>query len=110
MKKSTNAILLSAFAFPGTGHLYLKKTKTGLTLIAITIIALIYTTMDITDRASRVVEQIQSGYTPVDTDSTMKLVEQQPGGEWVGVASFVIVGCWVIGIVGCYLAGKKTSN
>lgn len=110
MKKPVNAILLSALVFPGAGHVYLKKTKTGLTLISLTLLSLIYIIADIMDRAFDVVEQIQMGNVPPDTATITAMVEQQPGGEWLGMASYTIVICWLFGIVGCYLLGKKLAD
>lgn len=109
MKKSTNALILSALVFPGAGHLYLKKIKTGLTLICITLIALIYIISDIMDRTFSVVEQVQSGTVAVDMGSIRALIEQQPAGEWVGMASYIIVGCWLVGMIDCYRRRKAAS-
>ena len=106
-KKSTNALLLSALVFPGAGHVYLKKIKTGLTLIGLTLAALIYIFLDIMDRAFKVVDQIQMGTVPPDTTSIRTMLEQQPGGQWLGMATYIIMGCWLIGIIGCYLHSKK---
>ena len=110
MKKHTNAILLSALVFPGAGHVYLKKTKTGLTLISLTLVSLIYIIADIMRRAFNVVEQIQLGYVAPDTDSIRAMIEQQSSGEWIGVASYTIAGCWLIGVFGCYLLSKKIEE
>ena len=111
MKKSTRAILLSALVFPGAGHIYLKRTKTGLTLIGLTLIALIYIISDIIQRAFAVVEQIiQMGISSSDTATITRLIEQQPGGEWFGLATYGLVGCWVYGVVGCYLLSKKLKE
>ena len=106
-KKSTNAFLLSTLVFPGAGHIYLKKIKTGLTLMGLTLVALIYIISDIMGRAFKVVEQIQMGTVPPDTASIRTMIDQQPGGQWLGIATYTIVGCWLIGIIGCYLYSKK---
>ena len=107
MKKATNAIILSAVVFPGAGHVYLKKIKTGITLIGISLVALIYIIADIMQRAFNVVEQIQMGTVPADTASITAMIEQQPGGEWMGMASYAIVVCWLIGVVDCYMRSKQ---
>ena len=99
-KKVTNAILLSALVFPGAGHVYLKKTKTGLVLIVITLVSLIYVISDIMRRAFSVLEKIQLGTAPPDTSIIVSLIEQQPAGELLGMATYVIVACWLIGVIG----------
>ena len=108
-KKSTNALLLSALVFPGAGHIYLKKIKTGVTLIGLTLVALIYIISDIMGQAFNVVEQIQLGTIMPDTTSIRTMIEQQPGGKWIGIASYLIVACWLIGVIGCYLDNKKAK-
>ena len=108
-KKYKNALLLSALVFPGSGHIYLKKIKTGLTLVGFTLVALIYIISDIMGRAFNVVEQIQIGTVPPDTASIRTMIEQQPGGQWLGMATYIIVVCWLIGIIGCYLHSKKDN-
>ena len=107
MKKSTNSILLSALVFPGAGHIYLKRIKTGLTLLTLSLAAFIYIISDIMRRAFSVVEKIQLGIVPPDTTNIMAMVEQQPSGEFIGLAIYGLVTCWFIGITGCYLLTKK---
>lgn len=110
MKKSNTAIILSAVVFPGAGHIFLKKYRTGLLLVGISLGALIYIMSDIMDRAFNVVEQIQNGSVPPDTTTITAMIEQQPGGEWVGMATFAIVVCWLIGVIDCYRQSKLETN
>lgn len=110
MKKPVTALLLSALVLPGAGHLYLKRIKTGITLIGLTLISLIYIIADIMSRTFAVIEQIQLGAVPTNTASITAMVEQQPAGDWMGIASYTILGCWLLGIIGSYLAGKKLND
>ncbi|MEJ2143201.1 MAG: hypothetical protein P8Y24_12760, partial [Gammaproteobacteria bacterium] len=106
MKKSNTAIILSAFVFPGAGHVYIKKIKTGLTLIGISLIAFGYIISDVIERAFAVVEQIQLGNVAPDVGTITALIEQQTGGSMVSMASYAIGICWLFGIVDCYRLSK----
>jgi hypothetical protein len=66
-------------------------------------VALFYIISDIMGRAFYVVEKIQIGTVAPDTASIRAMIEQQPAGEWMGLASYTIVICWLVGIIGCYM-------
>lgn len=110
MKKSSTALLLSAVIFPGAGHLYLKKIKTGLALISISLIAIVYIISDIMRRAYNVVEQIQAGTVSPGIETITTLVTQQVGGSWVDIASYTLLACWLFGIVSCYQYSKAKTE
>lgn len=107
MKKTNTAIILSAVVFPGAGHLYLGKFKTGIILAGISLVSLIYIVSDIVDRAFEVVGKIQNGTVPPDIETINAMIAQQAGGELVNVAGYAILVCWLVGIYGCYQYSKK---
>jgi len=51
MSKTTKAVLLSVFVFPGAGHFFLKKPIHGLILISISLVALVIVINDIMSKA-----------------------------------------------------------
>ena len=109
MSRSTNAVLLSALVLPGAGHLYLKHYLRGTTLIVSSLACLGVLTERAVQQASIVLEKLASEGDAVDPDQLADLVAQasnSPGSLVVTVASLVLAGCWVIGIVDAYRLGK----
>jgi hypothetical protein len=109
VKKSTKAALLSAFVFPGVGHLYLKKFKAGLLLAGVSVAAIYYLIAKAAESAFEISEKIQSGAVPLDAEAINKLVSQQSGGadaQMMNMATIAFFICWVIGIVDSYRVGR----
>lgn len=108
MKKATKAALLSALVFPGVGHFYLKRWLTGALLAGVAAYA-VYTIASVMLRVTRnVAAEVESGAVSADLGTLTQLVTQQLSGteQATNSASTVLVGCWVIGIVGAYLQGR----
>ena len=113
MKKSTKAALLSALVFPGVGHLYLKKYKSGLLLAGASFAAIYYLVGKAAERAVEISEKIQSGAVPLDAEAINELVSQQSGGadaQMMNMATIAFAICWVIGIVDAYRAGRAQQK
>lgn len=113
MSRSTTAVLLSALVLPGAGHLYLKHYPRGIALIAISL-ACLWIFMDrAMQQASIVLDQVASEVGAVDVGQLSDLVTQTsngPGSLVVTVASLVLAGCWVIGIVDAYRIARNQRN
>jgi TM2 domain-containing membrane protein YozV len=108
MKKATKAALLSGLVFPGLGHLYLKRWLTGALLAGVAAYA-VYTIASVVLRVTRdVTRQIESGAVPADIETLTQLVAQQLSGseQATSFASTVLMGCWVVGLVGAYFQGR----
>jgi hypothetical protein len=109
MKKSTKAILLSAFVFPGVGHLYLKKYVPGSILAGISLTGIYYLVTTTVERAWQIAEKIQSGAVQLDATTVTELVSQQSAGadsQLVNIATLAVIICWGIGIIDSYRAGR----
>ena len=109
MKESSKAVLLSAFLFPGTGHLYLKKYLPGSILAGVTLVGVYYLVTITVERAWEIAEKIQSGDVPLDATAITELVSQQSSGAdspLINIATLAIIICWVIGIIDSYRAGS----
>jgi hypothetical protein len=113
MSRSTTAVLLSALVLPGAGHLYLKHYPRGIALIAISL-ACLWIFMDrAMQQASIVLDQVASEVGAVDVGQLSNLVTQTSNGPdslVVTVASLVLAGCWVIGIVDAYRIARNQQN
>lgn len=116
MKKTTNAILLSALVFPGAGHVYLKRYVSALLLGGISFVAVYYLTVKIVEHAMQVVEKVQSGGVPADISVISDLVTRQlagTAGQQLDLATYTIIICWLIGVLDTYRisrAQEKPTN
>ncbi|MFZ0468418.1 MAG: hypothetical protein WAL92_05815 [Thiogranum sp.] len=109
MKKSTKAALLSAFVFPGVGHVYLKKYTAGVSLAGVSFAAIYYLVAKSVETALEITGKIQSGDVPLDIGAITELVSQQSSGtdaQMLNIATTALVICWLIGIVDSYRAGR----
>jgi hypothetical protein len=109
MKKSTKAVLLSAFVFPGTGHLLLRKFIPGAILIGASLASAYYITSKTVEESLQIVEQIQNGDVPPDMTSIEELVSKQSAGAdayLLDIATYLFLICWLFGIVDSYRAGR----
>mgnify|MGYP001824593268 CR=1 FL=1 len=109
MKKSAKASLLSAFVFPGAGHLYLKKYIPGVTLIGVSLVSIYYLIATSVESALEIAEKIQSGEVQLDTTTITELVSKQTAGtesQLINIATSAIIICWVVGIIDSYRVGR----
>jgi hypothetical protein len=113
MRKSIKAALLSAMVFPGIGHFSLKKPAHGAVLSGVSIVCLYFILATVVDMAQQLSVRIQSGDIPLDTTiiSTM-LYDQLAGndGQGINIASFLLVICWLVGIVDSFRIGLLRGN
>ncbi len=112
MKRATKAFLLSALVFPGTGHLYLKKTRSGVALIVASCIAFYYLMVDLYRQAILLSEQIVSGAVPADIASVSALVTQHYSGSdgQLHIALLILLALWIIGMLDCYRLGRADAS
>jgi len=113
MKKSTKAALLSAFIFPGAGHLYLRRYVPGGILVGVSLVGIYYLVTNIVERAWEIAEKIQSGAVQLDTTTITELVSQQSAGtdsQLVNIATLAIIICWGIGIIDSYRVGRARDK
>ena len=108
MKRSSKAALLSAFVFPGAGHLYLKRYLSGAFLSAGAASALYILVSDVVRRAYEIVTKIQTGEAPPDLEAIIGLVSEQSHvteSSALSIAGLVLIGLWLIGVVDSYWRG-----
>ncbi len=110
MKKSMKAALLSAFVFPGVGHMYLKKYISGVILISASFIGIYLMISKTIESALQIVAQIQNGSVEPDIAAIIELVSKLPietgsGAHLIDIASAIFVICWIIGIIDSYRVG-----
>jgi hypothetical protein len=116
MQKSATSALLSAFVFPGIGHLYLRSYARGLILLAICTAALI----DFIQRAWREAELISAQVNAeisetgaIDLESlvahataAVDHIDNKP----FTVSGCVLIACWLFSIFDSYRIGKNVPS
>jgi hypothetical protein len=109
MKKSSVAVLLSAFVFPGAGHLYLKRYGIGVALATASLAATAYLFSKVMAMALKISEGIQSGAVPLDVEVVTRMLSEQPGGTDGRPMNFAVAAfamCWLVGVVDAYRLGR----
>jgi len=102
------AALLSAFVFPGVGHIFLKKYISGVTLVGASFAAIYYLISKAVERALQIAEKIQSGDVQLDITEITELVSKQSIGteaHLLNIATAAFIICWLIGIIDSYRVG-----
>jgi hypothetical protein len=105
MTKSTKAILLSAFVYPGAGQVFLKRYISGIIFIGISTIGLYFIVANAVKIALQIVDQIRSGNAPPDFITLLNLVSQHDT-QLLNNAFILIMVTWLISIIHAYLLGK----
>jgi hypothetical protein len=113
VKKSTKAVFLSAFVFPGVGHLYLKQFVIGILLFGGAASALYWSVSSAVSKALAIVETMQSEGEPLDVEAIARLVSEQAGGAEgfsLRMTTIALLAVWVIGIVDSYRVGRVVEK
>jgi Asp/Glu/hydantoin racemase len=109
MKNSIKAALLSAFVFPGLGHIVLKNYLVGVLLAAIALISSSLLIANVVRRAMDIIESIQRGETPLDITVIRELITNQTSSaaaQQLEVATTILMITWIVGIVDSYRIGR----
>ena len=110
MSRSTTAVLMSALVIPGAGHLYLKYFPRGIALIAISLACVWVIVDSALQQASTVLEKLEASGVELDQSQLTELVTQasnSSGSTVDTVATVVLAGCWLIGIIDAYRLSKQ---
>jgi hypothetical protein len=108
MKRSSKAALLSGLIFPGIGHIVLKQYLRGSVLMLFALAALSAIVTGIYQRALTIVDRINSGDIPVDTNAIAEMVSNSTSGADRSIENIAVVVlgvCWLIGIIDSYRLG-----
>ncbi len=109
MSRSTNAVLLSALVLPGAGQIYLKRYRRGMVLIAISLACLWVFVDSAMQQAAAVLQRLELDGGALDAGQLSDLASQTASGSGSTVATFVLAGCWLVGIVDAYRLGKNEN-
>ena len=108
MRRSTKAALLSGLIFPGIGHMVLKRYLRGSILMLSALMASSVIVKIVIQRALIIVDRINSGDIPLETGAIAEMVSNSTNGAESpiqNISVFILVACWLIGIIDSYRLG-----
>lgn len=110
MNKAIKAVLLSAFIFPGAGHLLLKRYISAALLATTALTATYLLIAKVIESATLIVDKIQRGEVAADITNIRELVSQQPladGFLGTDLISSIMLITWLVAIIDCYRIGRS---
>ena len=117
MKSSMKAPLLSAFVFPGSGHLLLKKHISASIIFSAAAISIYLLIDNLMTRAITIGEKVVSGEIPYDAYSIAAAIELQSANSdplLINITSSVFIFSWLFSIIDSYrlgdIADKKQAD
>ena len=113
MKKSTKAVLLSAFIYPGVGHIVLKRYVSAAGLIVAASASLYILVSNAVTKALQISDKIINGEIQPDIEVIRDLISKQQTAEetqLITIATTVLIIVWLIGIFDSYRFGRTQER
>lgn len=113
MTQALKGALLSGLVLPGLGQVMLKHYKRGIALMLIVLTALFVLVAQATHQALTILERIEAegGIIDLSTISTAATQSSTASDTTTfTIALFLIISCWIIGIIDAYRLGKKKDS
>ncbi|MFT6985801.1 MAG: hypothetical protein ACJAT7_001617 [Psychromonas sp.] len=113
MKKPIKAALLSAFVFPGIGHLFLKKYISAVLFVTSALAATYQLLSKTLENAQQIVEKIQNGEIAPDISAITESVTQQTDNSGLlnaDLMSQLLMIIWLVSIVDAYRVGRSQQS
>ena len=116
MSNALKAVLFSAFVFPGSGHLYLRKPVQGGLLVIVSIACVTILLSIAMEKAQQISDKILSGEIPLDVTRITEEITSHAatgGTQWAEIATYLLLVCWLVGIVDSFRVGRlkdKANN
>jgi hypothetical protein len=111
MQRALIAALLSAFVFPGAGHLYLRRARRGCLFLLPALAGLVVVTGEIIERASSLADQVLAGRLALDPGAIAARVTAQGGFSGIGtLAVVVLAACWIGSIIDSFVIGRAQGR
>ena len=110
MKTATKAALLSGLVFPGTGQIYLKRSRRGLTIMVFVLSGIVAIVWMATIRALEILERIQNQLDQVDMETITNLAlasSADHSSVYYKPILLFIACCWIFSIIDAYRTGKE---
>lgn len=113
MQNATIAALLSAFLFPGSGHLMLKRTAMGWTLIGVSLVPTIYLIRSVTLAFMKLFTLIEKNFLPPDLAVMLNYLWDHPFGDNPEMSHYALgfsILLWLFAIVDSYRIGYQLDE
>ena len=113
MSKAMKAALMSAFLFPGLGHLLLKKRIHATVLALTAFTSLFYLISKAVEKAQEIAAKIQAGEVPMDNAKIIELIQQQETGgdaQLQGLVTLLLIVVWLFGFIDSYRLGSQLDR
>ena len=110
MNDSLKGALLSGLVFPGLGQVILKQYKRGIALMLTVFASLSVLVVKAVQQAFAILEKIgeEGGAIDMKTISSAATQASNPSDSMIiNFALFLVILCWIIGVVDAYKTGKK---
>ena len=110
MNRSAKAAFLSGAVFPGLGQVFLKHYVRGIALMLAVSASLVVLVKKAVEQALAILEKIQWEGGSIDMITISNAATQastSSDSHTFKFLLFLIVSCWLIGIVDAYRIGKK---
>jgi TM2 domain-containing membrane protein YozV len=111
VKVSYKAALLSAFIFPGIGHLYLKRYWRGLVILFFVVPGLGYiiwsATVSALNRLDDAMVKMQGGATNFKELSAIVGAKMSTTDSYFDAAFYIVVCFWIFSVIDAYRIGKQ---
>ncbi len=113
MKNAIKGAVLSGLIFPGLGQVVLKRYRRGFVLIFTTFISLMVIVIKAVQLALTILENVGMGDGEIDieaiTEAANRVVSVSDSTLYQ-FCLFVILVCWIFGIVDAYRIGKEKDR
>lgn len=113
MKSSLKGAILSGLIFPGLGQIVFKQYMRGLALMVVVAAGLLVIIVKGVQTALAILEKVESEGGIIDMNTLTNAVTQATSRSdslIFNFAFFLIILCWIIGIIDAYRIGKKKDN
>jgi hypothetical protein len=110
MNNSLKGALLSGLVFPGLGQVVLKHYKRGAVIMLTVLASLSVVVIKAIQLALSILENIDSegvGISMRDISDAATQASTTSGSTTLNLVSFLLILCWIIGVVDAYRIGKK---
>lgn len=110
MKNSTRAALWSALVLPGVGQIVLKRYTRGIVLLLVTFGMMVWIAVQAVVQASAILGRVQAAGGSISAQTLTAITAQASAaanGLSFNVALYMIIACWIFGIVDAYRLGRQ---
>jgi len=113
LHRSVKALLLSALLYPGCGHFFLKKKKTGCLFVALFTLPLFIIMHDMITKINHIIARIENGELPFDLIAVTEAVNNIIVGtssQFITYNIYTMLAIWMICVLDAYRLGNTNLN